>query len=429
MNPFNTESKPVQENFLSWEQMYPKPYNKKKVSPYTKLRVILAAGAEFDSQWFLHQFARHCPDNDLRREIAIVRNQEQQQQKRVASLKPLDEHFLETTISYEQLAIELTAILAQRETDQNSKDALNLALLEDFDHLYRFANLLKKDFDIEAETLLGKFTEVMPGRPTINEHRHPYDHIKYSMCGKTAAPFSKLAANIITAAEQQTMNFYMNMAANYHNDIGRKLFAEIGMVEEMHVSQYECLADPTCSWLEMWLFHEYTECYMYWSLMQDEPDAQAKQIWQQHFAMEVAHLKHVATILEKYERRKAKDIIPEPDFPEPLVFGQNKKYIRDIIADQVWLTSDREKLVDVRTIPKDADYFYYNNTVNGTPNSVASHLIIKECIKVFSKKDNERSDQGSSRSEGAYRYQEKPHPIEQLDDRKKDNVIVGYGDR
>lgn len=409
--------------------MYPKPYNKKKVSPYTKLRVILAAGAEFDSQWFLHQFARHCPDNDLRREIAIVRNQEQQQQKRVASLKPLDEHFLETTISYEQLAIELTAILAQRETDQNSKDALNLALLEDFDHLYRFANLLKKDFDIEAETLLGKFTEVMPGRPTINEHRHPYDHIKYSMCGKTAAPFSKLAANIITAAEQQTMNFYMNMAANYHNDIGRKLFAEIGMVEEMHVSQYECLADPTCSWLEMWLFHEYTECYMYWSLMQDEPDAQAKQIWQQHFAMEVAHLKHVAALLEKYERRKAKDIIPAPDFPEPLVFGQNKKYIRDIIADQVWLTSDREKLVDVRTIPKDADYFYYNNTVNGTPNSVASHLIIKECIKVFSKKDNERSDQGSSRHEGSYRYQEKPHPIEQLDDRKKDNVTVGYGDR
>lgn len=413
MNPFNAESKPVEENILNWKQMYPKPYSKKKISPFTKLRIILAEGAEFDSQWFLHQFARHCPDNDLRREIAIVRNQESQQQKRIGALKPLDEHFLETTISYEQLAIELTAILAQRETDQNNIDALNLALLEDFDHLYRFANLLKKDFDIDAQSLLGKLTEVMPGRPTINEHRHPHDHIKYSMCGKTANPFSKLAANIITAAEQQTMNFYMNMAANYHNDIGRKLFAEIGMVEEMHVSQYECLADPTCTWLEMWLFHEYTECFLYWSCAQDETDAGIKEIWQEHFAMEVAHLKHAAALLEKHEQRKAKDIIPAPEFPAPLLFGQNKDYIRQIILEQVWLTSNREKLTDVRELPKDADYFFYNNTVNISPDNVASHLIIKESIKAFKGQD--------------YRFQDKPHPIKELDDRKKDNVTVGKG--
>jgi len=412
MNPFNAPSKPVLENILNWKKMYPKPYNKKKVHPYTKLRIILAEGAEFDSQWFLHQFSRHCADNDLRREIAIVRNQESQQQKRIGALKPLDEHFLETTISYEQLAIELTAILAQRDPDPNNVAALNLALLEDFDHLYRFANLLKKDFGIEAETLLGKYTEVMPGRPTINEHRHPYDHIKYSMCGKKADPFSKLAANIITAAEQQTMNFYMNMSANYHNDLGRQLFAEIGMVEEMHVSQYECLADPTCTWLEMWLVHEYTECYLYWSCMQDEPDPAIREIWKEHFEMEVAHLKHVAALLEKYEKRKVKDVCPNPIFPAPLLFGQNKDYIRSIIMEQVWLTSNREKLVDVRKLPKTADYFHYNNTVNGgSPYNVASHLIIGESIKAFKGQD--------------YRYQEKPHPIEELDDRKKDNVKVG----
>jgi rubrerythrin len=393
--------------------MYPKPYNKKKVSPYTKLRIILCEGAEFESTWFLHQFARHCNNNDLRREIALVRNQEQQQQKRIGALKPLDEHFLETTIGYEQLAIELTAILAQRETDKNNIDALDLALLEDFDHLYRFANLLKKDFGIEAETLAGKLTEVMPGRPTINEHRHPYDHIKYSGDAKTAPLFSKLAANIITAAEQQTMNFYMNMAANYTNDLGRKLFSEIGMVEEMHVSQYECLADPTCSWLEMWLLHEYTECYLYWSCSQDEPDSAVKEIWQEHFKIEAAHLKHVATLLEKYEKKKAKDVIPAPDFPEPLVFGQNKDYIRSVILSQVWITSDREKYKDVRELPTNADFFYYNNAVNGAPENVASHLIIKQSIKEFKGTD--------------YRYQESTHPIKELDDRKKDNVTVGKG--
>ena len=204
----------------------------------------------------------------------------------------------------------------------------------------------------------------------------------------------------------------MNMAANYHNDLGRQLFAEIGMVEEMHVSQYECLADPTASWLAMWLMHEYTECYLYWSCAQDEPDADIKKIWQEHFDMEVAHLKHVAGLLEKYEKKKVKDICPNPLFPAPLLFGQNKDYIRSVIMEQVWLTSNREKLVDVRKLPKNADYFYYNNTVNGgSPYNVASHLVIGEAIKAFKGED--------------YRYQEKPHPIEDLDDRKKDNVKVG----
>jgi rubrerythrin len=413
MNPFTQNSKPVRDNFLNWKQMYPKPYNKSKASPYTKLRIILAGGAEFDSVWFLHQFARHCADNDLRREIALIRNQEQQQQKRIGALKPMNENFLETTISYEQLAIELTAILAERETEPENIKALNMALLEDFDHLFRFANLLKMDFGIDAETILGKFTEVMPGRPTINEHRHPYDNVKYSMCGKTANPFSKLAANIITAAEQQTMNFYMNMAANYHNDIGRKLFAEIAMVEESHVTQYECLADPTCGWLEMWLFHEYTECYLYWSCVQDEPDAEIKKIWQEHFLMEVAHLKHVAALLEKYEKKRVRDIIPAPEFPAPLLFGQTRDYLRKIIEEQVWLTSAREGYVDARKVGPKSDFHFYNNTVNISPENVASHLVITQSIRALGGTD--------------HRFQTKPHPIPELDDRKKDNVIVGRG--
>ena len=77
MNPFEYKTKPVEEYFMNWEQMSPKPYNKKTTSPYTKTRVILMNGTEFESNWFLHQFARNCNDNDLRREIALIRNQEQ----------------------------------------------------------------------------------------------------------------------------------------------------------------------------------------------------------------------------------------------------------------------------------------------------------------------------------------------------------------
>lgn len=58
---------------------------------------------------------------------------------------------LETTISYEQLAVDLTAILAQTEKNKYVKAALDFALLEDFDHLYRFSDLLEMEQGISGE--------------------------------------------------------------------------------------------------------------------------------------------------------------------------------------------------------------------------------------------------------------------------------------
>ena len=142
VNPFEIKSKNIEDYFMNWDEIYPTPYDKNKVSPWSKVRVILMNGTEFESNWFLHQFARHCDDVDLKRDLALVRRQEQQQQKRISLLKPIDESILEETIGYEQLAIELTAILAQNEKDENNKKSLDFALLEDFDHLYRFSNLL-----------------------------------------------------------------------------------------------------------------------------------------------------------------------------------------------------------------------------------------------------------------------------------------------
>ncbi len=410
MNPFEQNSRPIEENFMSWEQMYPKSYNKKTVDPYTKVRIILMNGTEFESNWFLHQFARNCNDNNLRREIAIVRNQEQQQQKRISCLKPINENMLEETIAYEQLAIDLTAILAQNEKDANAKSALDFALLEDFDHLYRFANLLKMDYGIDADVMVGKFTEIMPGRPTINEHRHPMDNVRAHMNAKKADAYTKLVGGIITAAEQQTMNFYMNMAQMYKNHLGRKLFSEIGMVEEEHVTQYESLKDPNCTWLEQWVMHEYTECYLYYSMMQDETDKYIAKIWEEHFLMEVSHLKRAAQLLEQYENKAYTCVIPNPEFPTLLKFGQNKEYIRKVLATTANYTSDKECYVPVAKLKPDCRFFGHLKKVNGKPENVASHMVIKTYIDKF----------GSD-----YRYQDKASPLKQLQNRKKDNITVG----
>ena len=142
MNPFKELPKTSNVKFYNWKGLAVKPYDKNTASPYTKTRVILMNGTEFESNMFLHQLNRHCLNNEIRRVAAEVRRSEQQQQKRIASLRPINETILETTIGYEQLAVDLTVDLAKKEPNPFVKQQLDFALLEDFDHLYRYANLL-----------------------------------------------------------------------------------------------------------------------------------------------------------------------------------------------------------------------------------------------------------------------------------------------
>ena len=98
MNPFNEKPMPIEKALQNWKELYPKPYDKREVDPYTKTRIILMNGTEFEANWFSHQFARHTADNDLRRELSLTREIEKQQQIKISLLKPKDESILEHTI-------------------------------------------------------------------------------------------------------------------------------------------------------------------------------------------------------------------------------------------------------------------------------------------------------------------------------------------
>ena len=370
-------------------------------------------GTEFESQWFMHNFARHCDEPEILSTLAVVRRQEQQQQKRISCLKPINESILETTISYEQLAIDLTAVLARHETDAANIKALNFALLEDFDHLYRYANLLKTDKNQDADILVGRYTEIMPGRPTVAEHRYPSDDVSPHMNAEKADLYSKLVASTITAAEQQTMNYYMNIAQWYKNDLGRKLYAEIAMIEEAHVTQYESLKDPNLSWLEQWVMHEYCECWLYYSAMQDESDEYIKKIWTEHFKMEVSHLKAAVKLLKKYENKSFEKLCGTGEFPRLLKLGGNKEYIRKVLEETVKYTADNTQVIrdfkDIKKIPDNHRYFNYQKYLSGDPEKNPSHLVIKKAIDRLGKD---------------YRYQDKEHPVKELRNREKDNVTI-----
>lgn len=408
MNPFQLTPDKLDDGFMSWQQLYPQPYDKLEIDPYTRVRTILMNGTEFEAVWFSHQFHRHADNNDLRRELALLRRQEQQQQKKIACLKPLDETVLEHTIGYEQLAVDLTAILAQRVTCAHVKSALDFALLEDFDHLYRYADLLEMEHGVYAEKLVGPYTEIMPGRPTISEHRCPFD----ALCqpGKPdAALFDKMAVQIITAAEQQTMNYYMNVCGVYTSDLGRKLYQEIGLIEEQHVTQYGSLMDPNCTWLEGLLMHQYVEAYLYYSCLEDETDSHVRPVWEQCFRMEVAHLHKAAQLLKTYENKDWQQVIPQGEFPPALRFGPNIDYVRSAL-NMVDFTAEKEIFKPVDMLPRDYDFFRFQQTVNPDAAQVPSHQVIDLYIR----------QKGRD-----YRAETAPNPIPALQNRTQDNTTLG----
>ncbi len=409
MNPFEQTPINLNDNIMNWSTMYPQPYCKQTVDPYTKVRIILMNGIEVEAALFKHQFHRNCQNNDLRRAIAFTRRIEQQQQKHINWLKPIDETTLETTIGYEHVAVDLTAWMAQNEPDAYVKQALDFALLEDFDHLYRYANLLDLDEQIPAQQLVKSYVDITPGRPTIAEHRYPFEEVKNPVDFTTADIQTKLNTLIITAGEQQTMNFYMNLGNTYYNDLGRQLYMEIGMIEEQHVSQYGSLLDPKATWLENLLLHEYAECYLYYSFYQDEMDPNVKSIWEMHLQQEISHLHNAVELLKTYEQKDWQQVIPNGAFPKLLHFHDTRDYVRQVLAQQVTLTANREQYVPVDTLPADHEFFFYQGRVNNDVNIVASHAVIAA---------------HQQRYNVDYRAESKLNPVPGLGDRTVDNTSI-----
>ncbi|HZB31308.1 MAG TPA: hypothetical protein VE465_14180 [Streptosporangiaceae bacterium] len=337
-NPLEHRGIPLDQQIRTWRELDVEPVDPDRSDPYTKCRIIAMNGIEVEGVMFSHHFARVCPDPEVKRQLAEVRYAEQQQQKVVNWLLPGQSSILETTIAYEQVAVDLTGWVARMEPDPYLKQAYEFGVLEDFDHLYRYANLYEMIEHRQAEKIVEQLTEVMPGRPTERHHRHPADNVRDPYDRATAAPISKLHALTIMAAEQQTMNFYMNVGPQYMEPIARQLYQEIGLIEEEHVTHYESLVDPGETWWERLVNHEYNECYMYHSMMETESDPKVKAIWELHLNMELEHLRIACDLMRRHDGRDPESILAA-ELPPPVTFEPNKEYLRNLLATQIDLTT------------------------------------------------------------------------------------------
>jgi hypothetical protein len=327
---------PLDKQRFTWKDLVQEPYCKLTDDAFTRVRVILMNGIESEALRFSHACARM--NADLQAPLARVRRIEQHQQTMVNWLNPADQTPLETTIGFEQVAIEVTASLAKAEPDPYLAQVLRFGLLEDFDHLYRYSALMDRVEGKDANTLVQSYSDIVPGRPTVREHRHPMDDLRRPYDKRTAKMVSKLNALTITAGEHQTHDYYMTIGPTFADPLARQLYAEIASIEEQHVTQYESLVDPTETWLEKWLLHEASEVYNYWSCVGSESNPRIKRIWERFLDYELGQLRFVADLFQQHEGRDAAEVLPT-SLPEPIRYESHREFVRETLRAELDLSA------------------------------------------------------------------------------------------
>jgi hypothetical protein len=323
---------PLAQQRMSWREMVREPISKLDNDAFTRVRIILMNGIESEANRFQHACARMNPH--LQPALAIVRRIEQHQQTTVNWLLGADHSPLDTTIGFEQVAIEVTAAVAQREPDPYLAQVHRFGLLEDFDHMYRFSALMDRLEGKDANNILQSYTDVLPGRPTVVEHRSPMDDLRNPYDKKTANPLTKLHALTIMAGENQTHDYYMTIGPMFADPLARQLYAENASIEEQHVTQYESIIDPTETWLEKWLMHEATEVYNYYSCYETESDPRIKKIWEMFTDWELGQLHHVMELMRTFEKRDPEELLPGT-MPAPLPYTPQREFVRAVLAAEV----------------------------------------------------------------------------------------------
>jgi rubrerythrin len=368
-NIYSTKGTPLDQQRFTWREMTGKPISKLDDDAFTRDRIILMNGIEQEAQRFQHFAQRR--NADLRLPLANVRRAEQHQATAVNWMLGPDHSPLEITIGYEQTAIEVTAAVARREPDPYLAQTYRFGLLEDFDHLYRFSALLDRMEGKDANNILQSYTDILPGRPTVVEHRAPEDDLRTPYDCTKAAPLTKLHALTIVSAEFQVNQFYLNVGPLFADPAARMLYAEIASVEEQHVTQYESMLDPKQTLLEEWLLHEATEVYNYYSCVEQETNPGVKATWERFLDYELGHFHHVAELFKQYEKRDPMEIIPG-DLPEPLPFASNRDFIRQTLAKEVNLSAKGTQYVDRKD--ESQRTIAYRNMVNadGSPSEAVA---------------------------------------------------------
>ena len=247
--------------------------------------------------------------------MAQLMRVEQHQATMINWLIGADHSPIETTIGYEQTAIEVTASVAQLEPDPYLAQGYRYALLEDFDHLYRYTALLDRLEGKDANNITQGYTDIVPARPTLVHHRAP-EHELLEPYGRDAALATKLHALTLTGGEYQTHDYYMNIGPLFADPLARQLYAEIASVESQHITHYGSMLNPTRRRWKSCCCRKPRGLELR-RLRAQETNPRVKAIWERFLDYELGHLQVAMQLFKDIERRDPPRLLGDGKLPRP----------------------------------------------------------------------------------------------------------------
>jgi len=354
---------------MAWKDMVGKPISKLDDDAFTRVRSILMNGLELDSLRTKQMALR--TNADARVALAQLMRVEQHQATTINWLIGADHSPLETTIGYEQTAIEVTAAIAQLEPDSYMAQGYRYALLEDFDHLYRYSALLDRLEGKDANNITQGYTDIVPARPTWEHHRAP-EHDLLEPYGPNAELSTKLHALTLTGGEYQTHDYYMNIGPLFADPIARQLYAEIASVESQHITHYGSMLNPLETPLEKLLVSEACEVWNYAGCAAQETNPRIKALWERFLDYELGHLQVAISLFKEHEKRDPAEVLGSGNLPRFIEFKSQRGFIRHVVEQEIPLRKDGTRFVG--QTEEGASSLAYREAVNatGSPSRAAS---------------------------------------------------------
>ena len=383
-----------------WEigQAIPRPDE----DPYARCWLHLLFGTEMEAHSRLIAAIPRAKKEETRRGLALISRAEAFQQASLAKHREPSFSICGDALIYSLLTIDLCAVLAQRAAPGRMRDALQFLQPEMTDELYRLSNLMMLLEKEQAQQVIASFEEILPGRPCIAAHRHPYDCVVSPLASES--PLEALSPLLMLSALKVKQASWLAAAGKIQDPLAKDLFAELSLLSDGQITLFSSLL-PGGTPLQQAYAFQYAEVYLYHSLGQDQENGSFRQFLMEQRDLEISHLQKLHRLIQEEESV----FLPCPDLPLPLKLGPNKGYIRDMMH-QVGLTWMRDGPAPVSALAPGADYFRYQKKTTRSEEKVPSHQVVKQMIEQF----------------GAdYRFEIAPHPLEALRSRTEDNTLAG----
>ncbi len=361
LNLLQDKGTPLDRQRMTWKDMVGKPISKLDDDAFTRVRAILMNGLELDSLR-TKQVALRMNAN-ARVQLAQLMRVEQHQATTINWLIGADHSPLETTIGYEQTAIEVTASVAQLEPDAYLAQGYRYALLEDFDHLYRYSALLDRLEGKDANNITQGYTDIVPARPTWDHHRAP-EHDLLEHYGPDAQLSTKLHALTLTGGEYQTHDYYMTIGPLFADPLARQLYAEIASVESQHITHYGSMLNPHETPLEKLLISEACEVWNYAGCAAQETNPRIRALWERFLDYELGHLQVALQLFKDIERRDPAEVLGDGALPRFIRFQSQRDFVRTVVEKETALRKNGTEVV--QETEEGASSLQYRQQVNAT---------------------------------------------------------------